>query len=83
MVDIFNSTNINKVGYNFYKPKYFFGFGDADYPSDVVRIIKLLYILISFILNLLIFISLLKRKKKKIFRCININWKCSYHKFYS
>lgn len=65
MVDIFNSTNINKVGYNFYKPKYFFGFGDADYPSDVVRIIKLLYILISFILNLLIIISLLKRKKKK------------------
>ena len=65
MVDIFNSDNINKKNYNFYKPIYFFGFGDKDYSSDPVRIIKLLYILISFILNLLIIISLLKRKKKK------------------
>jgi hypothetical protein len=65
MVDSFNSDNINKKNYNFYKPIYFFGFGDKDYSSDPVRIIKLLYILISFILNLLIIISLLKRKKKK------------------
>ena len=65
MVDSFNSNNINKKNYNFYKPIYFFGFGDKDYSSDPVRIIKLLYILISFILNLLIIISLLKRKKKK------------------
>ena len=65
MVDIFNSSNINKTDYNFYKPKYFFGFGDNSYSSDPVRIIKLLYILISFILNLIIIISLLKRKKKK------------------
>ena len=65
MVDIFNSDNINKKNYNFYKPIYFFGFGDKDYSSDSVRILKLLYILISFILNLLIIISLLKKKKKK------------------
>ena len=65
MVDSFNSDNINKKNYNFYKPIYFFGFGDKDYSSDPVRILKLLYILISFILNLLIIISLLKRKKKK------------------
>ena len=65
MVDTFNSDNINKKNYNFYKPIYFFGFGDKDYSSDPVRIIKLLYILISFILNLLILLSLLKRKKKK------------------
>ena len=65
MVDSFNSNNINKKNYNFYKPIYFFGFGDKDYSSDSVRILKLLYILISFILNLLIIISLLKKKKKK------------------
>ena len=66
MVDILNYENILKKNYSFYKSKYFFGIGDEDYSTDPIRIVKLLYILISFILNLLIIISILKKKGKKI-----------------
>ena len=65
MVDKLNYTNILKSNYNFFSAKYFFGLGDDNYSYDIVRIIKLLYILISFILNLLIVIFLIIRKKKK------------------
>ena len=65
MVDKLNYTNILKSNYNFFSAKYFFGLGDDSYSYDIVRIIKLLYILISFILNLLIVIFLIIRKKKK------------------
>ena len=64
MVDKLNYTNILRRDYNFYTSLYFFGFGDDDYSSDPIRIVKLLYILISFILNLLIVLSILKKKKK-------------------
>lgn len=65
MVDNLNYTNILKYNYNFFSGKYFFGFGDANYSYDPIRIIKLICILISFILNLLIIIFLFIRKKKK------------------
>lgn len=65
MVDILNYTNIRKRNYTFYSSKYFFGFGDDNYSCDPVRIIKLLYIFISFILNILIIIYILTRQKKK------------------
>lgn len=65
MADKLNYTNILKSNYNFFSAKYFFGFGDDNYSHDSVRIIKLFYIMISFILNLLIIILLLIRKKKK------------------
>ena len=45
--------------YNFFTVKGFFGFNDG------IRLVKLIYIFISFILNLLIVISLSKRKKKQ------------------
>ena len=63
---VLNYTNIllgNK--YNFYRAAYFFGFGDDNYSSDSVRLVKLLYILISLILNSLIIISIIKKKKRK------------------
>ena len=65
MVDKLNYTNILRKDYNFYTSLYFFGFGDDDYSCDPIRIVKLLYILVSFILNLLIVLSILKKKKKK------------------
>ena len=65
MVDILYYENILKKNYNFYKSNYFFGIGDEDYSADPIRIVKLLYILISFILNLIIIISILKKKRKK------------------
>ena len=65
MVDQLNYTNILKKDYNFFSLRYFFGFGDDNYSSDPIRIIKLLYGLICFILNLLIVISLFKKKKLK------------------
>ena len=65
MVDELNYTNILNGNYSFYKTRYFFGFGDDYYSWDGVRIIKLLYILISFILYLLIIISIIKEKKRK------------------
>ena len=61
-----NYTNIlSGYNYSFYKAAYFFGFGDNNYPLDSVRIVKLLYILISLILNSLIIISIVKKKKSK------------------
>ena len=65
MVDILNFTNIQKSNYDFYSSKYFFGFGDNNYSTDPVRIVKLLYIFLSFILNGLIVIYIFKRKKRK------------------
>ena len=56
MVDNLNYTNILKSNYSFFSTKYFFGLGDDNYSYDLVRIIKLFFILISFILNLLIII---------------------------
>ena len=60
-----NSDNISKGDYSFFSAKYFFGLGDDNYSYDSVRIVKLLYILISFILNLLIIISIIKKKNRK------------------
>ena len=61
-----NYTNIlSGNNYNFYRAAYFFGFGDDNYFFDSVRLIKLLYILISLILNSLIIISTIKKKKSK------------------
>lgn len=61
-----NYTNIlSGNNYNFYRAAYFFGFGDDNYSFDSVRLIKLLYILISLILNSLIIISTIKKKKSK------------------
>lgn len=65
MVDELNYTNILKSNYSFFSAKYFFGLGYNNYSYDPVRIFKLLNILISFILNLLIIIFLIIRKKKK------------------
>ena len=65
MVDKLNYTTILKGDYNFFSLRYFFGLGDEHYSWDPIRIIKLLYILISLILNLLIIISLLKKKTSK------------------
>ena len=65
MVDEINYQNILYGNYSFYSTQYFFGFSNGNYSSDPVRMIKLLYILISLILNFLIIVFLLKRKKKK------------------
>ena len=62
---VLNYTNILLGNnYNFYRAAYFFGFGDNNYSSDSVRFVKLLYILISLILNSLIIISIKKKKSK-------------------
>ena len=62
---VLNYTNILLGNnYNFYRAAYFFGFGDNNYSSDSVRFAKLLYILISLILNSLIIISIKKKKSK-------------------
>lgn len=53
------SEQIKNSNYNFFTFKGFFGFEDA------IRLVKLIHIFISFILNLLILISLSKRKKKQ------------------
>ena len=50
---------IKKSSYNFFSVKSFFGF------DDIMRFIKILYLFFSIVLNLLIVISLLKRKKNK------------------
>ena len=60
-----NSDNISKGDYDFFSAAYFFGIGDDNYSYDSVRIVKLLYILISFILNIFIIISIIKRKNRK------------------
>ena len=60
-----NSENISKGDYNFFSAAYFFGFGDDNLSYDSVRIVKLLYILISFTLNIIIIISIIKKKNKK------------------
>ncbi len=62
---VLNSDNISKGDYNFFSAAYFFGFGDDNYSSDSVRIVKLFYILISLILNILIIISIIKKKNRK------------------
>ena len=65
MENLLNYKNILSGNYSFYKAAYFFGFGDNNYSSDSVRFVKLLYILISLILNSLIIISIIKKKKTK------------------
>lgn len=62
---VLNSDNISKGDYNFFSAAYFFGFGDDNYSYDSVRIVKLLYIFISFIFNILIIISIIKKKNRK------------------
>lgn len=63
MINIFESeidieTQIKNGNYNFFSFKSFFGFDDA------IRFIKNLYLYISFILNLIMVISIKKRKRK-------------------
>lgn len=53
------AAQIKDSSYNFFSVKAFFGF------DDVIRLIKIIHIFFSFILNLLIVISLLKRKRKR------------------
>ena len=53
------AEQIKNSSYNFFSVKSFFGF------DDIIRFIKIFYLFVSIILNLLIVISLLKRKKKK------------------
>ena len=65
MVDQLNYTNILKKDYNFFSLRYFFGIGDDNYSYDSIRIIKLLHVLINIILNLIIIISIFKKKKEK------------------
>ena len=57
-----NNTIIYKIAsgdYNFFSAKDFFGF------NDKTRLVKIIYILISIFLNLIIIISIVKRKIKK------------------
>ena len=57
-----NNTIIDKIAsgdYNFFSAKDFFGF------NDKTRLVKIIYILISIFLNLIIIISIVKRKIKK------------------
>ena len=53
------AEQIKNSSYNFFSVKSFFGF------DDIIRFIKILYLFFSIVLNLLIVISLLKRKKNK------------------
>ena len=63
---VLNYTNILLGNnYNFYRAAYFFGFGDDNYSRDSVRLVKLFYILMSLILNSLIIIAIIKKKKRK------------------
>lgn len=66
MADKLHYISISNGDYHFYSLKYFFGFGDENYSFDPIRILKLLYILISFILNTLIVISIFKKKRRKL-----------------
>jgi hypothetical protein len=65
-----NGDYINKkigIGdYNFFSIKNFFGFNDG------IRFIKMINIFLSFILNLLIIISILKRKKQQYSIAFNL-----------
>ena len=57
MVDEFNAKNILKGDYDFDTNKYFFN-------ADIIRIIIIIYIIISFIVNVLYIITSLKAKAK-------------------
>ena len=66
-----NGTNYTQEiingNYSFFSLVTFFGFDDG------IRLIKILYIIISFILNLLIFVILCKRKNKKYSIALQLN----------
>lgn len=53
------TKEIENGDYSFFSVSTFFGFDDG------IRLIKIIYIIISFILNLIIFVILFKRKSKK------------------
>jgi hypothetical protein len=57
---------INSGSYSFFSLKGFFGF------DDYICLVKIIYILISFILNLIMFISLKKRRMKNIINPISL-----------
>ena len=57
MVDEFNAKNILKGDYDFDTNKYFFN-------ADIIRIIIIIYIIISFIVNVFYIITSLKAKAK-------------------
>ena len=65
MVDEFNYTNILKGDYDFDTSKYFFN-------ADAIRVIIIIYIIISFIVNILYFITSLKTNFKKSIHKINL-----------
>lgn len=65
MVDEFNYENILKGKYNFDISKYFFG-------SDPIRVVIIIYIIISFIVNILYLISALKARLQKEIHRINL-----------
>ena len=65
MADDFNADNIKNGTYNFDTAKYFFS-------TDIFRLIIIIYIIISFIINLLYFITSLKTKFKEVLLQINL-----------
>lgn len=65
MPDEFNVSNIIKADYNFDTAKYFFN-------ADVIRIIIIIFIIISFVFNFLYFISSLKAKVREEIHKINL-----------
>ena len=65
MSDKFNITNIGKGDYNFDTSKYFFN-------ADIIRLIIIIFIIISFLVNILYFITSLKTKFKKEIYQINL-----------
>ena len=66
MVDEFNALNIKKGEYEFDISKYFFS------SDDIIHIIIIIYIIISFIFNCLYFITVLKAKFTKEKHQLNI-----------
>ena len=58
MSDKFNITNIGKGDYNFDISKYFFN-------ADIIRLVIIIFIIISFLVNVLYFITSLKTKFEK------------------
>ena len=65
MSDKFNITNIGKGDYNFDISKYFFN-------ADIIRSVIITFIIISFLVNVLYFITSLKTKFKKEIYQINL-----------
>ena len=65
MSDKFNITNIGKGDYNFDISKYFFN-------ADIIRLVIIIFIIISFLVNVLYFITSLKTKFKKEIYQINL-----------